>query len=79
MSGQFAVSAGMTCIKNDDTKGAVPPGTYSPTLEIGTYLSHILKPLIGSILLLEEFNCDLQTNEIFLIASYSENFSSSEK
>ena len=44
--------AGITCIKNDDTRGAVPPGTYKPTLLIGTYLSHILKPFIGSIVLL---------------------------
>ena len=65
----------MACIKNDDTKGAVPPGTYKPTLEIGTNLSQMLKPLIGLIVLLKELSCDLETNEIFLIASYKANFS----
>ena len=74
---QPAVIAGITCIKKDETSGAVPPGTYKPTLLMGINLSHIVKPLIGSIELLISLSWDFETNDMFLIASYKANFSSS--
>ena len=79
ISAQLAVRAGITCIKNEEISGAVPPGTYRPTFEIGTNLSQMFKPLIGLIVLPKVFNWDLETNEIFFIASYKANFSSSVK
>ena len=44
-----AMEAGISCIKNDEINGAVPPGTYIPTDSIGLNSFQIDIPFVVSI------------------------------
>ena len=74
-----AITAGISCIRNEDINGADPPGTYKPTVSIALNSFQILIPFVVSkgeeIRPLISFS---QTNLILFAESRIDFFKSSE-